>query len=405
MSLAPLTRVCATYMWRLAAALVACVLAWPHAARAQLTVVAPDTTGRDPYESTLTYGTGLIDDPVAWVSPASSDFWLTYGVTRIPSVPGPVSSSPFRYGNGNLSLDTHWLKRFSVGVSLYSNNPEWGAFGQFLLLRDGDIAFLPGIAIGARNVGPFDHEDRYLVGHDITVDSLGHQHTFTPPFYANFHTAPSLYIVATKEILLPDAPLTFTSLSFTVGGGDGVFNDDGGQGAAYNRHGTVVSGLFFGVRAVSRPTPNTVIAIMAENNGFDYNAGIVATWRGIGLGVYGKELEESWRRSPSGYLVYNYKKIAMNFIYNGNFSQLTHGSVLRAQISGFTRERRRLRAEIERRDKKVRLLEQQLVALEGSDLAEVARQRAALEQQLEQEREAIRRAEERLKQLEGTPPQ
>ncbi len=387
---------------RLVAVLLASALARPSAARAQLTYNRPDTLGRDPYGSTLWYGAGLITDPVAWVSPTSSDFWLTFGGERIPSLP-VISKSPFHYWDSNLALDTHWLGRVSVGGSLYSNNPEWGLFGQALVLRDGDLGPLPAIAIGVRNVGPFTHEDRFLIGHDITVDSLGHQHGFTPVFYQNFHTSPTVYVVATKEVLFEDGPLSLTSMSFTLGGGNGLFYTLGGQGGAYNRRGTVIKGLFFGARAVSRPTPNTVVSIIAENNGFDYNMGVMATWRGIGLGLYGTELEESWHRPRTGYLVYNYKKFAANIIYNGNFKQLTRGSLLRAQISALERQRKRLVIEITRRTKTIHTLEQQLAALEGSDLADVVRQREAIEQQLQQERDAIRRAEEQLQQLEKKP--
>ena len=75
--------------------------------------------------------------------------------------------------NSNFALDTHWGGRVSLGASLYSQNPEWGAFGQALLIRDGDLGFLPALAIGARNVGSYKHEDRFLIGHDVVLDSGG----------------------------------------------------------------------------------------------------------------------------------------------------------------------------------------------------------------------------------------
>jgi hypothetical protein len=390
---------------RAAALATAAALMTPIAGRAQLYIAHVDTLGRDPYGSTLFFGTGLIQDPVAWVSPSSGDFWVNFGGLRIPSVTTPASN-PFWYWNDNLSIDTHWLHRFSLGASLYSNNGEWGAFGQVLLLRDGQFAsFLPAIAVGARNVGSYGHEDRFLLGHDITVDSTGQSHGFTPPSYAHFHTAPTFYAVATKEIVLDDEPLTISSVSFTLGGGNGLFSSDGGLGSIYNAHGTVIRGVFFGARAVAHPFSNTLVSAVVENDGWDWNAGFVGNWRGLSLGVYGMELEDGTKARPyDGFLVYNYAKLAVTIGYTGNFRELVHGQVLRTDITGLQRDRRRLEREIVKRQQRIDRLQATLASLEGAGLSDAVRQRQALEQQMREEQEAIKRATERLDQLEGTPP-
>ena len=77
-----------------------------------------------PYPVTLRYGTGLIDIPVAWVSPTNGDLFLGLSGTEI--------ASSF---NSNLTLETHWKHLFTVGFSLYSNNPDWGFSGQVLALN------------------------------------------------------------------------------------------------------------------------------------------------------------------------------------------------------------------------------------------------------------------------------
>ena len=273
------------------------------------------------------------------MSPNSSDFWLSYGAKRIPS-PKVANGGAFSYWNGNVALDTHWLNRFDAGVALYSNNPEWGLFGQLVLLHDGELAsFLPAVAVGARNIGPDTHEERFLIGTDVTVDSLGHQHEITPFYFKGFHTSPTLYAVATKTLAFHSAALS--SISLTIGGGDGMFSQDGNIGAEYNSSGTVVKGMFFGARTVSHPTTNTTISLVGENNGFDYNAGVIGGWRGLSLGVYASELEDGTTRSPASLLIYNYQKWNVSFSYSGNFRDVAHGHWLRTQISELEREQRR----------------------------------------------------------------
>src|SRR5678816_2611732 len=93
----------------------------------------------EPYGQTLQFGAGFINTPVAWVSRRSADSWLTLSAKDLPSFGEPSKNSMASRLNTNLAVDTHWGGRVSVGASLYSQNPEWGLFGQVLLVRDGDF--------------------------------------------------------------------------------------------------------------------------------------------------------------------------------------------------------------------------------------------------------------------------
>jgi len=96
-----------------------------------------------PYGQTLQFGAGYINTPVAWVSRRSADSWLTLSAKDLPSFGKGASASVASRLNSNLAVDTHWAGRFSVGASLYSQNPEFGFFGQALLVRDGEFGFAP----------------------------------------------------------------------------------------------------------------------------------------------------------------------------------------------------------------------------------------------------------------------
>jgi hypothetical protein len=353
---------------------------------------------------TLNFGTGLITIPTAWVSPNSSDFFISISGTRIPSAIG-ATNDLFAYFNGNAAIDTHWLGRFDVGFSLYSNNPEYGFFGSVLVVKDHQFfPWMPAISGGFRNLGPFNHEDRYLIGHDITVDSAGFVKGFTPIFYQHFHTAPTFYGVATKSFELP-VPIP-SSVSLTVGEGSGLFSDDGGLGNAYSTTWNAKTGFFFGFQGSTHPIQDFTVSLLGENDGWEYNLGARAEYRGLGLGIYGLEMTQGGRHLPQAELVYNYKKLAVVFSYAGNFKQISRGVFLRSEISDLERQKQIMRTEIARRERKIQQLQVSLNKLQGSALSDVDRQRQELETQLKEEQDAIRRANERLQQLQqGQKPQ
>jgi hypothetical protein len=353
---------------------------------------------------TLQFGTGLIMIPTAWISPNSSDFFVSFSGIRIPSAIG-ASNNLFDYFNGNAAIDTHWLGRFDVGFSLYSNNPEYGFFGSVLIVKDHQFfPWMPAISAGFQNLGPFDHEDRYLIGHDITVDSIGNVKGFTPIFYQHFHTVPTFYGVATKSFALP-VPIPST-VSVTVGEGSGLFSQDGQLGNAYSTSWNAGTGFFYGIQGSTHPIEDLTVSLLGDNDGWQYNLGGRVEWRGLGLGIYGLEMTQGGRHLPQAELIYNYKKLAVVFSYAGNFKRISRGVFLRSEISDLERQQAIMKTEIARREHKIEQLQSQLNKLQGSALSDVDRQRQELELQLKEEQDAIRRANERLQQLQqGQKPQ
>lgn len=355
---------------------------------------------RDIYPATLYHGTGLVTIPVAWVSPTSADVWLQSAGKTIPWAANKSAHNFASYVNTNLSMETHWAGRFTIGGSYYSQNPEWGIFGQALLLRDSDVPILPALAVGVRNVGNCKTEDRFFAGCDVRLNEDGTYERVSPDFYRDFNTRASLYGVATKEFAMGALMGTLPgSASLSVGYGNGVFRDDGGRGDAYNDKGTIAKGLFLGGRMVTHPTLNTTLHLLAENDGWDWNAGIVGDWRGLTLGVYGTELEEGTTRDPRT-LIYNYMKWNVSLGYSGNIVDISRGVILRSRITALAREEQRLRYEIANRERRIRVLEVALRKAQAGELASIEARRKQLESEVSAEREAIRQANERLKQIE-----
>ena len=380
---------------------------WLAAIVATLAVVpaAYAQEGNEPYPATLHYGTGLINTPVAWVSPVSGDGWFNISGKRIQYY-GAADASFATQFNTNVSLDTHWAGRFSLGISAYSQNPEWGFFGQAVLLKDNQVSFLPGIAVGVRNLGPYEHEERFLIGHDIILNETTGEYE-EAVVNENFKTAPTFYGVATKDFVLSsmNARLPATRMSLSVGYGNGLFSDDGETGATYNEKGTIASGLFLGTRVVMHPTLNSTVTVLAENDAWDWNAGVVFNWRGLSAGLYGTELEEGGRENEDQPQIYNYTKINFALGYSGNIFDIARGVILRTRITDLTREQQRLRMDIAARNRRIAGLEVTLRQAQAGELSDIARRRAELEQQINEDREAIRRATERLNEIErrGTP--
>lgn len=360
----------------------------------------------DPYHSTLYFGTGLITIPVAWVSPNSADAWVSATAKRLPYY-GDADAGFATSVNTNFAIDTHWWGRASVGVSAYSQNPEWGFFGQVLALRDNEFfTGLPSVAIGVRNIGKYKKEDRFMVGHDICLRA-GVYEECSNTFYDNFKTNATIYGVATKEFALGTltGAMPATMLSFTLGWGNGLFSDDGDQGDAYNEKGTLASGLFLGGRGTFHPSLNTTVSVLAENDGWDYNAGVIFDWRGLSFGIFGTELEEGGREEGAGG-VYNYTKFNASLGYSGNIIDISRGVILRTRITALTREMQRLRTEITLRERRIAGLEVALRRAQAGELANIEQRRREIETQVQQERDAIREAQRRLEELERgrTPP-
>jgi len=207
------------------------------------------------------------------------------------------------------------------------------------------------------------------------------------------------------------ARLPATRMSFSVGYGNGIFRADGagdnpGGEPSYNDKGTIASGLFLGARVVTHPTLNSTVTLLAENDAWDWNAGLVYNWRGLSAALYGTELEEGGRESDEAFQIYNYTKINFALGYSGNIFDIARGVILRTRITDLTREQQRLRMDIAARNRRIAGLEVALRRAQAGELSGIAQRRAELETQINEDREAIRRATERLNELDRTrtPP-
>ncbi len=354
--------------------------------------VAASSQEVEPYAPTLGFGAGLVRTPVAWVSPRSGDF-------------GGATSAAFLSGDGrswnaNGALESHWGGRVTLGLSVYSNNPEWGVFGSALLLEEDRASVLPAIAVGFRNLGPYRSMDRL----QVSYAGIGSSGDRPLPYASNLRTAPTFYGVATKT-----ATVAAVEASFSVGYGNGIFSDDGDLGSAYNRRGTIADGLFVGARAILWSQNGSSIALVAENDGWDWNAGLIGSWRRFIVGVYATELEEGTGSNGGTDPLrhYNYTKLNVSLGYKANVFEVAGRSRMRSRVSELEQERLELRGEIARREDQIGRLEAQLRTTQAGELAEILDRRRQLEARIEEEREAIRRAEERLRQLETprTPQQ
>jgi hypothetical protein len=198
-----------------------------------------------------------------------------------------------------------------------------------------------------------------------------------------------------------NARLPASMMSFSVGYGNGLFSDDGDLGEGYNAKGTIASGLFLGTRFVAHPTLNSTLTVLAENDAWDWNAGVVFNYRGLSAGLYGTELEEGGKDEDVAQ-IYNYTKINFALGYSGNVFDIARGVILRTRITDLTLEQQRLRRDIAERNRRIAGLEVTLRRAQAGELTDIARRRAELEAQISEDREAVRRAMERLNEIERT---
>lgn len=383
--------------------------------------VLPASRARAQHEfpQTLYWGSGLIDIPVAWAPPLSGDFAVTYSGKRFRTDPVTTKLNYNDRMNSQLTLSAAALGRLEGGVAFFSSNPEYGFFVRGVLVREEDLAgrggvlaWLPAVAVGARNLGKYSHVDRFGIGYRLlppTPDDPDASHE-PDSLHLNFDTAPTLYAVATKSFTLSQVRDGWPNigLSFTAGVGNGLFSDDGGLGRAYAKHST--GGAFYGAAVDLPATPDLHFTLLAENNAWDFNVGASAVYRGLRAGVYVTELGAGSATLPGGLTsagFYNYRKVAFTLGWQSNVLALLRGDVLQRRADRMAREREQLLADIGDRQRRVAALEIELDRLEAQNLLELEQRRAAAELQLRQERETLRRLEERLKRVEqqrGTQP-
>lgn len=370
----------------------ALLLAPALAARAQ--DAPPSLTG---YTPTLTFGTGLINAPAAWVSPNHGDIWVSASARGFNQ--GTLSPRP----NGSiwdvtLTADAHLFGRLAVGGSLYgTNNQQVGAHASFLLYRQQrEVRWLPSVAVGVRNVGASARQDRYVSGVKRVVDVLP---AAQRPASGVIDGSPTVYGVATREFGGERA-----SLGLTVGYGTGLFKNDGGMDSVYNKTGTLASGLFLGSRLAVPLSRSSTMSLIVENDAWDWNLGVVITTGPLTVGLMATEIEET-KGIPDDEPLANWTKTNLMIGYTGSIPEIIRGSRQRAEAVELELEARRLRREVAQREVRMRELNDQIARARLRADAEANAQRAALEKALEQEREAARRAADRLQRVKpGTKP-
>jgi hypothetical protein len=386
---------------------------WRRAVRAGVALGAMPwavAVSQQEFPQTLYWGSGLIDIPVAWAPPLTGDFSIGYSGKRFRVDPISTKLNYNDRMNSQLTLSAAAFGRLEGGVAFYSSNPEYGFFVRGVLVTEADLAarggvlrWLPAIAVGARNLGKYSHIDRFGIGYRLlppTPDDPNARHE-PDTLHLNFDTAPTLYAVATKSFVMNR--VHGTGLSFSVGAGNGLFNDDGGLGSLYAKNAT--GGLFFGAMADVPVTPDFRLSFLAENNAWDFNVGAAASYRGIRAGLYVTELGAGSSSTtlpdagaPQGFP--SYRKVAFTLGWQSNVLALLHGDFLQKRAERLARERERLLADIGDRQKRVAALQLELDRYEAQNLLELEQRRAAAELQLRQERDALRRLEDRLKRVE-----
>ena len=370
-----------------------------------------------PSPQTFYWGSGLIDIPTAWVSPITGDFSISYSGKQFRADPNAATKINYSNNvNSQLVMSMSFLGRVEAGFAAFSSNPEYGFFGKALLLREDDFRarggagrWIPGLAVGIRNVGPYEHIDRFGIGYSLLPpDSLSPNYRHVADsLHTDFSTANSMYAVATKSFSLSDIRPSWPNfnLGVTLGFGNGLFSDDGGLGDAYAKHKT--GGLFYGVKTDWQASPSVSMMAMAEHNAWDFNLGVAALWRGIQFAVYATELgsggEAEDTLNPATF-AYNYTKVGFNVSWHSNIFALLKGDFLQNYAARLERERAALLAEINTRQQRIAALELEINRYEAQNLLELEQRRAQAEAQLRSEREALERLEQRLRRVEQQQP-
>jgi hypothetical protein len=390
------------------------------AATIGLGALASPLAAQQTYPQTLYWGAGLVDIPVAWVAPLSGDFALNYSVKTFEK--GDQTVTKINYNdqlNSQLTFSLSVFGRVEAGVAFYSSNPEYGFFGQALVLNEEQFRgrpggwFIPSIAFGVRGIGPYDQIDRFGIGYSLLPPNPGspnYRHV-ADSIHEEFDVTPTVYGVGTKSFSLADIRSGWpdVNLSVSIGYGNGLFSDDGELGDAYAKNST--GGLFGGLKVDFTPTPNTILSLMAENNAWDYNVGASLDWRGMRAGLYWTELGSGAARSPdnstteaAARALYNYSKFAFTIGLQSNIFALLKGDFLRTRVTQLERQREALLAEIQTRQQRIAALELEIYRYEAQNLLELEQRRAAAEAELRAEREALQRLEERLERIEQQRP-
>ena len=378
--------------------------------------VAGTANAQQSYPQTLYWGSGLIDIPVAWVAPLTGDMAINYGAKSFRRDPVRTQINYSGTVNSQLEMSLALFGRLDLGYAAYSSNPEYGGYARAVLLKDTDAPIsgfarwlVPSLAVGVRNVGSYKHIDRFGIGYELLPPNGQTQNAthVADSLHQKFNTSGTVYGVATKGFSLREIRPTWANVdvSLTVGYGNGLFKDDGGLGAAYAKHAT--GGAFYGAKVGWDVARNTQLALMAENNAWDYNAGAALTYRGVQLGAYLTEIgagSATNNGSAAAASVYNYQKFAFTLGWQSNLFALLRGDFLQSREAALLRQRNMLLAAIEEREQRIAQLELEVNRYQAQNVLELEQRRTAAETQLQMERDSLRRLEERLRRVEEQLP-
>jgi hypothetical protein len=390
------------------------------AAALATTVLARVAGAQDEFPQTLYWGSGLVDIPVAWVSPLTGDFALNYTGKSFKDDPTRTKINYSNTINSNLAFSIAFGGRLEAGVAAMSSNPEQAFFARGLVIDENQFRerggaarwLIPSFAVGVRNVGPYSKIDRFGTGYNLlpptgTNPNARHE---ADSLHRDFDTGNTFYGVATKSFSLAEIRPNWAdlSLSFSLGYGNGLFKDHGGPTLTEEQYAkNATGGLFYGVKTEFAPGPNMTLTLMAENNAWDYNAGASLVYRGLRAGLYFTEIgagEAEPQSAAESNIYYNYSKVAFTLAWQSNIFALLRGDFLQNKATQLEQRRTALLAQITERQRRIAVLELEINRYEAQNLLELEQRRAQAEAELRAEREALRRLEERLRRVEQQNP-
>lgn len=245
--------------------------------------------------STLRYGSGLMDVPVASVLPhmaitgTYSGFFANLDRSLVIDNSGDVidfgpAVDKF-YNDGSVAIGL--FDRAEVGATLQSFNDDnaggniWGLFGRFQLVQPTNQGL--GLAVGGRYVTAPEFSD----GNESQPSRLGIPDDRFRKNYTGLDevsTELSVYGVASAHVRGFDQGFLPThDLTLSLGYGTGMFKD-GDQLGFYNF--ADAEGWFFGSAVHFEVGNNSLLTFMGEYNGFDVNLGAQLDVSGIRVGAH-----------------------------------------------------------------------------------------------------------------------
>jgi hypothetical protein len=258
--------------------------------------------------STLRYGSGLMDIPVASVLPhmtitgTYSGFFMDLG----RSLEVDAGGNGVGFGAGvdkffaDASVAVGLFDRAEFGMSLQSLNDAnaggniWGLFGRVQLVQPTNQGI--GLAVGGRYVTAPGFND----GTTYQPNRLGFPDNRFRESYTGLddvNTELSLYGVATAHIRgFDDGPLPEHDMTFSLGYGTGMFQ--GGDDLGFYNFADS-EGWFFGSAVHMLLGGSSVLTLMGEYNGFDVNVGAQVDAGGIRLGA--QYLAANYSEPAGGY--------------------------------------------------------------------------------------------------------